>query len=136
MPLQHEDLTSQILSASFEVINELGPGFLEAVYQNALLIALHQKGLKAAAQVPLCVTFRGEIVGHYFADILVEDKVIVELKAVSALSPGHQAQVINYLKATGIQVGLLINFGRSKLEYKRLEKDKPLPGIEGKIEKA
>ena len=116
----HEQLTGKILEASFEVIRELGDGFLEGVYQNALLIALRQKGIKAEARVPLLVRFRGEVVGEYYADLLVDGKVIVELKAVKALAPEHQAQLINYLKATGIEVGLLINFGRPKLEYRRL----------------
>lgn len=126
MPLLHEELTSQIISACFEVINELGSGFLESVYQNSLMIALQQKNLKVVSQFPLSVSFRGQIVGNYYADLFVEDKVIVELKAVSALTPEHLAQVINYLKATGIEVGLLVNFGKQKLEYRRLEKDKPL----------
>jgi GxxExxY protein len=116
----HEALTGKILEASFEVIRELGAGFLEGVYQNALLVALRQKGIKAEARVPLLVRFRGEVVGEYFADLLVDGKVIVELKAVKDLAPEHQAQLINYLKATGIEVGLLINFGRPKLEYRRL----------------
>jgi len=116
----HEQLTGKILEASFEVIRELGAGFLEGVYQNALFIALRQKGIKAEARVPLLVRFRGEVVGEYYADLLVDDKVIVELKAVKLLAPEHQAQLINYLKATGIEVGLLINFGRPKLECRRL----------------
>jgi GxxExxY protein len=116
----HEQLTGKILEASFEVIRELGAGFLEGVYQNALLIALRQKGIQAEARVPLLVRFRGEVVGEYYADLLVESKVTVELKAVKALAPEHQAQLINYLKATGIEVGLLINFGRPKIEYRRL----------------
>lgn len=117
----YQELTGKILEACFEVSNELGAGFLESVYQNALLIALKQKGLNVQAQFPLAVTFRGEPVGQFYADILVDSKVIVELKAISALSGEHQAQVLNYLKGTGIEVGLLINFGRPKLEYKRLE---------------
>jgi GxxExxY protein len=116
----YEELTGKILEASFQVIRELGAGFLEGVYQNALLVALRQKGIKAEPRVPLLVRFRGEVVGEYFADLLVEGKVIVELKAVKALAPEHQAQIINYLKATGIEVGLLINFGNPKLEYRRL----------------
>ena len=116
----HEELTGKILEASFEVIRELGAGFLEGVYQNALLLALREKRIKAEARVPLFVRFRGEVVGEYSADLFVESKVIVELKAVKMLMPEHQAQLINYLKATGIEVGLLINFGRPKLEYRRL----------------
>jgi GxxExxY protein len=122
MQLIHEELTRTILSACFEVINELGAGFLESVYEKALLIALQQKGLTAVAQVPIEVSFRGNSVGQFFADILVEDAVIVELKAVSALAPEHKAQLINYLKATGIEVGLLVNFGNPKLEYRRFHK--------------
>ncbi len=120
MHFVHEELTAKIIEACFEVSNELGTGFLESVYQNALELAIRQKGLKVQAQVPLTVGFRGEEVGQFFADILVEDKVIVELKAVSTLVPEHQSQVINYLKGTGKEIGLLINFGRPKIEYKRL----------------
>jgi GxxExxY protein len=122
MTLLYEGLTSQIMKACFEVINELGAGFLESVYHNALLFTLRQNGLKAESQVPTQVMFRGLVVGQFIADILVEDKVLVELKAVTTLLPEHQAQVINYLKATGIEVGLLVNFGNPKLEYKRLHK--------------
>jgi GxxExxY protein len=118
--LPDEELTGEILGACFEVSKELGAGFLESVYANALLIALCQKGLAVIAQAPLKVTFRGAVVGDFYADLLVENKVIVELKAVSALGPEHQAQVINYLKATGIEIGLLVNFGRPRLEYRRL----------------
>lgn len=118
----HEELTGKILEASFEVMRELGAGFLEAVYQNALMVALRHRGVKAETRVPLSVRFRSEVVGEYFADLLVDGKVIVELKAVKALAPEHQAQLINYLKATGVDVGLLINFGRPKLEYRRLHR--------------
>jgi GxxExxY protein len=122
MALLYEELTKQILQVCFEVSNELGAGFLESVYQNALQIALRQKGLKVEAQKPIAVMFRGENVGQFFADLLVDDKVIVELKAVRSILPEHQAQVINYLKATGIEVGLLVNFGVPKLEYHRLHR--------------
>ncbi len=116
----YAEITEKILAACFEVINELGAGFLESVYEKALLIALRQKGLAAKAQVPIGVAFRGESVGDFLADILVEDKVVVEVKALKALAPEHQAQVINYLKAAGLEVGLLVNFGHPKLEFKRL----------------
>jgi GxxExxY protein len=112
-------LSEKVLAACFEVMNELGAGFLESVYEKALLIVLRDKGIAAKSQVPLSVMFRGEKVGEYFADILVEDKIIIELKAARAIAPEHQAQLINYLKATGIEVGLLINFGPTKLEYRR-----------------
>jgi GxxExxY protein len=91
MALLYEELTKQILQACFEVSNELGAGFLESVYQNALLIALRQKGLRVEAQIPIAVMFRGENVGQFFADLLVDDKVIVELKAVKAILPEHKA---------------------------------------------
>lgn len=122
MSLIHEDITHSILSACFEVINELGAGFLDSVHEKALLIALHQKGLKAIAQAPIEVSFRGQNVGQFFADLLVEDLVVVEIKAISVLAPEHKAQLINYLKATGFEVGLLVNFGNPKLEYRRLHK--------------
>jgi len=122
MPFLHEELTGKILEACFEVINELGAGFLESVYHTALLISLRDKNLKTQSQVPISVHFRGQEVGHFIADILVEDRVILKLKAVSALTPEHSAQTINYLKATGIDVGLLVNFGHPKLEYRRLHK--------------
>jgi GxxExxY protein len=122
--LKHEEITKAVIGCAFEVINELGAGFLESVYEKALLVALRQKGLSVIAQHPIKVIFRGQSVGDFFADILVEGKVIVELKAVKAIAPEHQAQVINYLNATGIEVGLLINFGNPRLEYKRFTRQK------------
>ena len=113
------DITKKILEACFEVSNELGIGYLESVYEKALLIALRQKGLKAENQIPLQVKFRGVIVGEFFVDILVENKVLVELKVASSLTKENYAQTINYLKATGIEVGLLINLGTPKIEYRR-----------------
>ena len=118
----HAEITEKILKAAFEVSKELGSGFLESVYKNAMVIALRAKGLKVETERSISVMFRGQQVGQFYADLFVEDKVIVELKAVSALAPEHSAQTINYLKATGIEVGLLINFGRPKIEYKRLHK--------------
>jgi GxxExxY protein len=117
----HEELTEKILSACFEVSNELGCGFLESVYEKALLIALEDVGLKAKTQTPLQVMFRGQMVGEFFPDIIVEDKVVLELKAVKTLAPEHLAQVMNYLTATGIEVGMLVNFGNPKLEYRRFD---------------
>jgi GxxExxY protein len=118
----HESLTQRILEAAFEVSNELGAGFLESVYQKALLIVLRQKGIQAEDDVPVPVMFRGQKVGDFFADVLVEGKVILELKAVKAIAPEHQAQLINYLKATGIEIGLLLNFGTPRLEVKRVHR--------------
>jgi GxxExxY protein len=120
----HEDLTAKALEACFEVAKELGAGFLESVYEKALVVALRGKGLNTKEQHPLAVSFRGQVVGEFFADILLEDKVIIELKAARSLTSEHQAQVINYLKATGIEVGLLVNFGNPRLEYKRLHRYK------------
>lgn len=122
--LKYSSLTQTVIACAFEVINELGSGFLESVYEKALVLALQQKGLAVARQHSITVMFRGQAVGEFFADIFVEGKVIVELKAVKAIAPEHQAQIINYLKATGIEVGLLINFGNPKLEYKRFTRSK------------
>ena len=104
------DVTDKIISAAYEVHNQLGFGFAEKVYENAMMIKVLAKGLTAAQQVPISVFFEGKLVGEYFTDMLVEDAIIVELKAVSDLSRVHEAQLINYLKATGKKVGLLINF--------------------------
>ncbi|MDR4508584.1 MAG: GxxExxY protein [Candidatus Brocadiaceae bacterium] len=117
----HEELTEKILSACFLVSNELGCGFLESVYEKALLIALREEGLKAEAQRPLKVLFHGESVGEFYPDIIVEETVVLELKTVKSIAPEHIAQILNYLKATGIAVGMLINFGNSKLEYRRFD---------------
>jgi len=119
--MQFEELTGKILETAFEVSNELGAGFLESVYEKSLLIALRAKGLSADSQIPLTVWFRGEVVGQFYVDILVEEKVILELKEVTALCPEHKAQLLNYLKATGYPVGMLLNFGTPKLEYRRYD---------------
>jgi GxxExxY protein len=122
--LKFGSVTEAIIGCAFEVINELGAGFLESVYEKSLAIALQEKGLRVQCQHPIQVHFRNRIVGDFYADLFVESKVVVELKAVKAISPEHQAQIINYLKATGIEVGLLINFGSPKLEYKRFTRSK------------
>ena len=122
MSMVLEELTGKILEACFEVANELGHGFLESVYVKALTVALSQKELSVESEVPLQVLFRGQVVGDFYADLLVEQCVLVELKAVKVLVPEHQAQVINYLKATGIEVGLLVNFRTPKIEFKRLHR--------------
>ena len=115
-----EDLTSKIIKALYEVHNELGPGFLEQVYQNALRIVFDQYGLKCEFEKKVEATFRDHPIGSYFADVIVEDEVVLELKAVKELCPEHSAQLINYLKAGKYKTGLLINFGAPKIEFKRL----------------
>ena len=121
----YSDLTRIVIGCAFDVSNELGPGFLEAVYEKAMLIALSDAGVTAQAQAPITVMFRGRSVGEFYADLLVDNRVIIELKAVpSHLAPIHEAQLINYLKATGIEVGLLLNFGNPKLQYRRLTRSK------------
>ncbi len=115
------ELTEKVIGVCFEVSNELGSGFLESVYEKAMLIALHDKGLKASCQVPIQVHFRERVVGDFYTDILVEDQVLIELKAVKALAPEHVAQVLNYLRACEIPVGLLVNFGNPKLGIRRFE---------------
>ena len=114
------EITYKINGAVFEVNRILGPGFLEKVYENALLKELKRQGLKAENQVPIKVYYKEECVGEYFADLLVEDKVIVELKTAKRIEKIHEAQLLNYLKATGIQIGLLVNFRHPKAEIKRL----------------
>ena len=114
----HEELTAEIISAFYEVHRILGFGFLEQVYQNALYKELIRRGLKCECQKELNVYYKNEIVGTYKPDIIVEDKVILELKAVSKLRPEHEWQLVNYLKGTGLKVGLLLNFGLSA-EMKR-----------------
>jgi len=114
------DITYAINGAVFEVNKVLGPGFLEKVYENALLIELKKRGITAESQVPIKVFYKENVVGEYIADILVESKVIVELKTVETIDKIHEAQLLNYLKATGIQVGILVNFKHPKAEIRRM----------------
>ena len=110
--LKHKEITDKILHAFFKVVYPaLGFGFLEKVYENAMVIALRQMGLKVEQQVKIVVYFAGQIVGEYFADLVVEGCVIVELKAVQTLLEEHDAQLLNYLRATEYEVGILLNFG-------------------------
>lgn len=118
MELIHKELTDIILKAFFDVYNELGYGFLEKVYQNSLYIELKSKGLKVEAQRQVKVNFKGFEVGEYYPDLIIEDKIILELKAAECIVEEHENQLINYLRATNIEVGLLLNFGR-KPEFKR-----------------
>ena len=120
--MKHQELTGKVIACAFDVINELGVGFLESVYEKALMIALDEAGVFAESQKAIRVSFRSQTVGEFYADVLVEDQVLLELKAVKTLLPEHQAQIINYLKATGIEVGLLINFGNANLEFRRFNR--------------
>jgi GxxExxY protein len=116
--LLHKSITDKILKVYYEVYNELGYGFLEKVYQNAMYFELKSLGYKVEAQKQIKVYYKKQLVGEYYSDLLVEDKVIVELKATELLMNAHVAQVINYLKGTPIEVGLLLNFGEQP-EFKR-----------------
>jgi GxxExxY protein len=112
-------LTQQIIGVFFDVYNELGAGFLESVYQKSLALALQSAGLIVHSRIDIPVWFRGHQVGHFEGDLFVEKCVLLELKAVRELDPSHQAQLLNYLRATGIEVGLLLNFG-PKPEFRRM----------------
>lgn len=114
----HKDLTEKIIKCFYNVFDELGYGFLESVYESALVLELNNMGLKVERQKELEVLYKGISVGKYRSDIIVEDKVIIELKAVSQLTKAHEVQLVNYLKATNIEIGLLVNFGE-KLNFKR-----------------
>ena len=111
--MKHKDITSKIIECAYRVGNTLGFGFLENVYQNALMIELQKNGLTAQKEVPLKVYYENQVVGDYVADIIVDGKIVLELKSVKELHPAHEAQLTNYLKASGIEVGLLINFAES-----------------------
>ena len=116
--MKHEELTERIIGIFYKVYNSLGYGFLEKVYENALAVEFRKEGLGFGQQVPVRVFYEGEIVGDYFADFIVEDKVVVEVKANRGLSGVNEAQLLNYLKATGKDVGLLLNFGK-EADFKR-----------------
>ena len=115
-----DQVTETILGSCFDVMNELGAGFLESVYKNALFLAMKDKGMNVEVEKRFDVMFRGRKVGLYVTDLIVEGVVVVELKCCNQLLGEHQAQLINYLRVTGILVGLLVNFGKRKVEYKRL----------------
>ena len=116
--LKHSELTEKIIKSFYKVYNSLGYGFAEKVYENALYLELSELKLNVKQQEPINVFYENKIVGQYFADLIVGDRVILELKACESLSAAHEAQLLNYLKATKIEVGLLLNFGQ-KPEYKR-----------------
>ncbi len=114
----HAEVTDRVLRVFYEVYNELGGGFLEGVYHRAMMIALLQAGLKAESEVPVPVVFRGTVVGDYRADLVVDGRVLLELKAVAGLDRAHEGQVLHYLRATNFEVALLLNFG-PKPQFKR-----------------
>jgi len=117
--LKHRELTQKIIGAFYDVYNELGHGFLETVYERALVIALGETGIRVERQVPIGVWFRGQQIGDFRADLLVEGKVTIELKAARTIDEAHEKQLLNYLRATDIEVGLLLNFG-IKPQFRRL----------------
>ena len=125
MSLDINDITYAIRGAVFEVNRVLGPGFLEKVYENALTIELKSRGLNVENQIPIRVVYKDKPIGDYIADMLVEKKVIIEVKTVSKLDKIHEAQLLNYLKATGIHLGLLVNFKHPKAEVKRMVLNMP-----------
>ena len=119
MELLYKDLTEKIIGALFEVHKHIGPGLTEIIYRRAVVHELNSLGLKAEAEKECSVTYKGKNVGSYRADIIVEEKVVLELKATSFLEPIHEAQILSYLKTMGYEVGLLVNFGKKELEFKR-----------------
>ena len=116
----HKELSYEIVNSAFFVHNKLGAGFLEKVYENALCIVLKKKSLKYLQQAPIRIHFEGQVVGEYFADIVIESKVIIELKTVDEISNQHRSQLMNYLKASGFKLGILLNFAKPKLQWERI----------------
>ncbi len=117
--MEHEELTRQVIGAAYEVYNKLGSGFLESVYERALSIELNKLGLAAVHQHRVPVYYEGQCVGDFVADLIVNDTVIVELKATDQLAKAHEVQLVNYLAATRKPIGLLINFGPERVDVKR-----------------
>jgi GxxExxY protein len=116
----YKDLSYNIIGLAMRVHRELGPGFLEKVYENSMMVLFRKEKIPAIRQAPIDVFFESEIVGHYVADILVDGKIILELKCVEMISNVHRAQALNYLKATGKRLAIILNFAGKKLEYERL----------------
>ena len=120
MTLLHHDLTEAIIGVYQDVYTELGHGFLERIYQQAMVIALGEAGLSVVERMPFPVLFRGQLLGEFFADIVVNGLVLVEIKAASALHPWHEAQAINYLRASPLEVALIMNFGPKREYWRRV----------------
>jgi GxxExxY protein len=122
--MEDEELTKKVIGFAFKVHNSLGSGFLEKVYENALRIELSGAGLRVEQQIPIQVYYQGEVIGDFVSDLLVEKRLVVELKAIEKLTKLHEAQLVNYLTATGLDIGLLIDFGKSvqiKRKYKNFK---------------
>lgn len=120
-----DDLTEKIIGCAYTVHNKLGPGFLEKVYENALRIELEKHGLRVRQQEPISVTYDGQVVGKYYADLWVDERIVVELKAAQTLVKEHEVQLVNYLTATSIDHGLLLNFGPSVQVKRKFREYKP-----------
>lgn len=118
----YKDLSYKIVGLAMEVYNKLGYGFLEKVYENALMILFQREEIQAEQQAPIKVYFDGKVVGDYVADILIENKIIIELKSVEKIINAHKAQVLNYLSATGVHLGIILNFGKEELTFERFVK--------------
>jgi GxxExxY protein len=123
--MEYKDLTEKIIGCAYRVYNKMGFGYLESVYEKCMLIELRKAGFDIESQKPIRVEYDGEVVGDFIADILVNDTVLLELKSVRKLVEAHEVQLVNYLVATGKPVGLLINFGETKVGVKRKVKDLP-----------
>ena len=117
--MEHAELTQKIIGCAIKVHRTLGPGFLESVYQNALAFELHNAGMNVECGKKIQVTYEGMVVGDFFADMLINSQILIENKAVLTLTTAHEVQLVNYLTATGIEIGLLLNFGAARLEFKR-----------------
>ncbi len=115
-----KELSYKIVGLAMQVHRELGYGFLEKVYENAFMVLLRKEGIHAEQQEPITVHFDGEVVGEYYADILVENKIILELKSVETILDAHKAQALNYLKATGLRLAMILNFGKEGFAFERL----------------
>jgi GxxExxY protein len=123
--MKDDDVTEKIIGCAYTVHNKLGPGFIEKVYENALRIELEKLGLRVKQQEPINVTYDGQVVGEYFADLWVNDRVVIELKAAQMLVKQHEVQLVNYLTATNIDCGLLLNFGPSVQVKRKFREYKP-----------
>jgi GxxExxY protein len=123
--MNEDDLTQKIIGCAYKVHNTLGPGFLEKVYENALRIELEKLGMRVKQQEPINVSYEGQVVGEYYADLWVEERVVIELKALQTLVKQHEVQLVNYLAATNIESGLLLNFGSSVQVKRKFREYKP-----------